>query len=245
MDPKKLERLQAIAQKNWVRTIDDTLGLSAEELMRLQKSGTVALPCTETLLADRTEHLIERKNEDSIDVNNLWGFKVVEPKYLYNRGELHNLSIIRGTLTDEERYKINQHMSQTIIMLSKLPFPQHLRSIPEIAGGHHEKLNGTGYPKRLSGDQLTIQARIVAVADIFEALTARDRPYKKGKTVSEAMTIMACMVRDQHIDGDLFALLLTSGVWKDYANSHLLPSQIDEVDVKTLLRIANERSYQP
>ena len=102
----------------------------------------------------------------------------------------------RGTLAEEERYKINEHIVQTLIMLSQLPFPKHLRQVPEIAAGHHEKMDGTGYPKRLRGEDMSQLARMMAVADIFEALTAVDRPYKKGKTLSEAIKIMAKMRDD-------------------------------------------------
>jgi len=154
---------------------------------------------------------------------------------LYNRGELHNLSISRGTLTAEERYKINDHMVQTIVMLGALPFPRHLRAVPEIAGGHHEKMDGTGYPKRLDGDQLSPLARMMAIADIFEALTAADRPYKPGKTLAEALSIMANMRQDQHIDPELFTLFLRSGVHQDYARRFMLPVQVDEVRIEDYL----------
>ena len=153
------------------------------------------------------------------------------PALLYNRGELHNLSVERGTLSGEERYKINEHIVQTIILLSQLPFPKHLRQVPEIAGGHHEKMDGTGYPKRLTRDQMSPVARMMAIADIFEALTAVDRPYKKGKTLSEAIKIMSFMVKDQHIDPELFALFLRSGVYRDYAVRFMKPEQIDPVDI--------------
>ena len=103
----------------------------------------------------------------------------------YNRGELYNLAVSRGTLSAEERFKINDHVVQTIIMLEKLPYPKHLREVPEIAGGHHETMDGKGYPKRLTRERNLVAARIMAIADIFEALTASDRPYKKAKTLSE------------------------------------------------------------
>jgi HD-GYP domain-containing protein (c-di-GMP phosphodiesterase class II) len=118
----------------------------------------------------------------------------------FNRGELHNLSIARGTLTAEERYIINHHIVQTILMLDRLPFPKHLQNVTEIAGGHHEKMDGTGYPKRLTREQMSLPARMMAIADIFEALTAVDRPYKKGKTLSEALNIMVGMCKGAHID---------------------------------------------
>jgi HD-GYP domain-containing protein (c-di-GMP phosphodiesterase class II) len=157
------------------------------------------------------------------------------PELLYNRGELYNLSVARGTLSEEERYKINEHIVQTLIMLNELPFPKHLREVPEIAAGHHEKMDGTGYPRRLTRDQMSPVARMMAIADIFEALTAVDRPYKKGKTLSEAIRIMTFMKRDGHIDPELFELFLRAGVYREYAEAHLRPEQIDEVDVEAAL----------
>jgi HD-GYP domain-containing protein (c-di-GMP phosphodiesterase class II) len=162
------------------------------------------------------------------------GFRIQVPHHKRNNGEIYNLCVGRGTLTAEERHTINDHVVQTIRMLSQLPFPKHLRDVPEIAGGHHERLDGTGYPKRLRGDELSLPARMMAIADIFEALTARDRPYKKGKTLSEAIRIMAQMRRENHIDGELFELFLTSGVYRSYAERFLHPSQIDEVNLVEL-----------
>lgn len=154
------------------------------------------------------------------------------PELLYDRGELHNLTVSRGTLSEEERYKINEHIVQTITMLSSLPFPKHLRSVPEIAGGHHEKMDGTGYPKGLTREQMSPVARMMAIADIFEALTAADRPYKPGKTLSQALAIMARMRDEQHIDAELFELFLRSGVYRDYAERYMSPGQIDAVDIE-------------
>jgi len=168
-------------------------------------------------------------------VDNPWGFRMEVPRYQYNRGELYNLEVARGTLSEEERFKINDHVVQTIIMLNKLPYPKHLRAVPEIAGGHHETMDGKGYPKRLTGDETSLAARIMAIADIFEALTASDRPYKKAKTLSESIRILSFMKKDAHIDPDLFALFLESGVWKAYAERYLTPEQIDEVDIQQYL----------
>ena len=141
-----------------------------------------------------------------------------------------------GTLTDEERYHINDHMVQTIIMLEALPLPKNLKRVPEWAGGHHEKMDGTGYPRGLKREDMSIPARIMAIADIFEALTARDRPYKKAKKVSECIEIMARMASEQHIDRELFELFLRSGVYRRYAEAFLLPEQIDEIDIASYLR---------
>ena len=149
--------------------------------------------------------------------------------------EVYNLCIERGTLTTEERQIINHHIEMTIDMLEALPFPKKLRRVPEYAGGHHEKMDGTGYPRGLTGDQMSIPARIMAIADIFEALTASDRPYKKAKTVSESLRIMGFMNKDNHIDPQLFELFLTSGVWKEYAEKYLEPYQLDEIDVAAYL----------
>ena len=157
------------------------------------------------------------------------------PELRYNQGELYNLAVARGTLSAEERYKINEHIVQTLAMLDRLPFPKHLRQVPEIAGGHHEKMDGTGYPRRLRRDEMSPLARMMAIADIFEALTAVDRPYKKGKMLSEAIAIMARMRDDQHIDAELFDLFLCAGVYLDYARQFMRPEQIDAVDVGAYL----------
>jgi len=149
--------------------------------------------------------------------------------------EVYNLCIGRGTLTAEERQIINDHMVVTISMLEKLPFPKGLTRVPEYAGGHHEKMDGTGYPRGLTREQMSIPARMMAIADIFEALTASDRPYKKAKSLSESVKIMSFMVKDQHIDPDLFELFLQSGVYFDYASEFLNDEQIDEVDVAAYL----------
>jgi len=236
MAPEKLTRLKAIAARTWQRTLDDRLGVSYEEGKRMARTPPVPLPAAEFLLADKPGHIVERGPQDLMPEDNPWGFKLKTPEHLYNRGEVFNLSIARGTLTEEERYKINDHIAQTIIMLEKLPFPKHLKAVPELAGGHHEKMDGTGYPKGLSRDDMSVQARIMAIADIFEALTATDRPYKKGKLLSEAIRIMSFMKKDQHIDPDLFDLFLDSGVYRVYAERYMEAKYIDEVDVSAYLR---------
>ncbi|WP_375122479.1 HD domain-containing phosphohydrolase [Pseudomonas sp. LW8] len=233
-----LQRLDQVAQRTWLRTLDDRLGVSWEENRRQAKKPAPTLPVSETLLADKPEHLIERDKSELIPEDNPWGFKLDVPAYKYNRGELYNLKIGRGTLTREERYIINHHMVQTIMMLSHLPFPGHLDSIAEIAGGHHEKMDGTGYPKRLKREEMSLPARMMAIADIFEALTAADRPYKKAKSLSEALGIMATMCREAHIDAPLFGLFINEGVYMQYATRFLDPAQIDSVDTASLLHKA-------
>ena len=227
MGRDQIERVRTIAQRRWTRTLSDRIGISHEELARKAAMPEPALPVAEPVIMDRPDHVLPRRPEDRLALDNQWGIKLKQPDALFNRGELYNLSISRGTLTEEERYKINEHIVQTIIMLSRLSFPRHLRSVPEIAATHHEKMDGTGYPRGLNREQISPMGRMMAIADIFEALTAADRPYRKAKTMAEALKIMSFMVKDQHIDGELFDLFLTSGVWQDYAGRYLrteLPS---------------------
>ncbi|NBU99505.1 MAG: HD domain-containing protein, partial [Spirochaetia bacterium] len=229
MAPEKIERVKKIAERTWERTLDDTIGISGEATLKIA-GKTKSIPFTEKLLSDKPEHIIERRDSDKLEPNNPWNFKMKVPKNKFNHGEIYNLCIERGTLSEEERFIISAHMIQTIKMLEELPFPKHLRSVPEIAGGHHEKMDGTGYPRRLKKEDMSVQARIMAIADIFEALTAIDRPYKKGKTLSESIKIMDKMRKEQHIDSDLFDMFLSTGVYMNYAKKYMKPYQIDEID---------------
>ena len=239
MDVADKERVKAIGSQTWLRHLDDRLGLSNDEEIRYARTPAQALPVIEPLLADRPEHIIERSDRGRPWGDNPYGFRMDIPEHLYNRGEIYNLCIERGTLTREERFKINDHIVQTIIMLEQLPFPRHLARVPEIAGGHHETLIGTGYPRKLKKDEMSLASRIMAIADIFEALTASDRPYKKAKTLSESLRILSFMRNDQHIDPDLFDLFLTSGVHQRYAETFLPPDQIDAVNIADYLRKKN------
>jgi HD-GYP domain-containing protein (c-di-GMP phosphodiesterase class II) len=144
--------------------------------------------------------------------------------------ELKNLTIQRGTLTEEEREIINHHIVSTIKMLEALPWPKHLRNVPEYAGGHHERMDGKGYPRGLRREQMSVQARVMGIADIFEALTAKDRPYKKGKTLSESLGILGRFKLNGHIDPDLFDVFIRRKVYVKYAEQFLDPEQIDVVD---------------
>ncbi len=152
----------------------------------------------------------------------------VETEFLTS-DEVENLTIRAGTLTQSERNTINHHIVATIRMLEKLPWPKHLRNVPEYAGGHHERMDGKGYPKGLTRDQMSVQARVMGIADIFEALTASDRPYKPGMKLSQAMGIMNNFRRNGHIDPDLFDVFVGQKVYVKYAQEFLDPWQIDEV----------------
>jgi len=144
--------------------------------------------------------------------------------------EVKNLTIRAGTLTGDERQIINHHIVATIKMLEALPWPKHLTKVPEYAGGHHERMDGKGYPKGLSREQMSVQARCMGIADIFEALTAKDRPYKKGKTLSESLEILGRMRLNNHVDPDLFDIFVRRKVYRRYAEMFLDREQIDDVD---------------
>ncbi len=151
--------------------------------------------------------------------------------------EVQNLSISRGTLTEKERLVINAHMVHTVNILNALPFPPQLRRVPEYATGHHEKMDGSGYPRGLYAGDMSVPARIMAVADVFEALTAMDRPYKQPKKLSEVMFIMGKMKEQHHLDPEVFDLFITSGVYRKYAQANLPPELVDSVDEQKLLAI--------
>lgn len=148
----------------------------------------------------------------------------------FNDNEVENLTIAKGTLTSDEREVINNHMAVTINMLAKLPFPKHLANVPEYAGGHHERMDGKGYPNGLTREQMSLQARMMGIADIFEALSAGDRPYKTGKSLTECLRILGYMKKEHHVDPDIFDVFVREKVYLRYAEKFLPKSQIDEVN---------------
>jgi HD domain len=156
------------------------------------------------------------------------------PQPLITDDELANLTIRYGTLNAAERAIINNHVTTTIRMLESLPWPRHLARVPEYAGGHHERVDGRGYPRGLTGEQMSLPARVIAIADVFEALTAGDRPYKRAKTVAESLAILGQMKESGHVDPDLFDVFLRERVWLEYARKFLAPGQIDDVDLAGL-----------
>jgi HD-GYP domain-containing protein (c-di-GMP phosphodiesterase class II) len=234
MSQEKQLYIKEIADQEWQRNFDDSLGLGEVEKMRYNKEKMKTLPATEKLLSDKKQHLIKRElfDYDSYTEHN---FTESVPEYLYNYGEVYNLCIAKGTLSPEERYKINEHVILTIKMLEKIPFPANMTKIPEYAGTHHETLIGTGYPRGLTKEKLSVPSRIMALADVFEALTASDRPYKKAKTLSESVKILSFMVKDEHLDADIFKLFLKSDLHNVYAVKYLKEEQIDEVDIEQYL----------
>ncbi|GLT18573.1 hypothetical protein GCM10007938_23520 [Vibrio zhanjiangensis] len=213
-----ITRIKSIGEQTWTRHFDDTLGLSPIEKDRHTPTDT-----TQTLLKDLPEHKIPRYRDPCYD----YGITMPAPEYLSDLGEVYNLSIARGTLTKEDRYRINEHMVSGIKMLESLPFPDDLKQVPRFATTHHETLTGSGYPRQLSEEDLSTKERILAIADIFEALTAADRPYKKAFKLSKALTIMEDMAANKHIDAELFALFIKNGIHLTYAKRFLNQEQID------------------
>ncbi len=237
MDDKAIQRLKDIGRTQWTQNFNDHIGLSWVEHQYLSDAGineeNAGLPRKTNLLMDLPEHRIHRPEETKSlyeDQYKKLGIILDIPELLFNRGEIYNLSIRSGTLTKEDRYIINEHVAQTIIMLSEIKFPDELKKVIDYAGEHHENPMGTGYPRGISSTTLSVPSRILAVADIFEALTSADRPYKKDKTLSETLDIMYEMKKKGLIDGEVFTLLIKSKAYETYAEQFLKPEQIDEVN---------------
>jgi HD-GYP domain-containing protein (c-di-GMP phosphodiesterase class II) len=173
-------------------------------------------------------------DEDQQRVTNIAAHQLIDAngdsRPFLSENEVYNLNITRGTLTKEEREIINNHIVVTIHMLDSLPYPNSLKRVPEYACGHHERMDGRGYPKGLTREQMSVPARVMGIADIFEALTSKDRPYKKAKTLSESLYILGKMKVDHHIDPDLFDIFVREKVYLRYAQQFLESEQIDEVD---------------
>lgn len=220
-----LARLRSIGARTWTPHFNRRLGLSREEQERQEAAGDAALPARERLLADRPDQIVGWGDDappvTREDPRNIWGFDMHLPPYSANHGELHNLSVPRGTLNDAERFHAYSHAVHTMTMLSALPLEGVLASLPALAANHHERPDGSGYPRGLRGDALGTPDRILAIADIFEALTANDRPYKTPHSLSDTLEIMEGMVRAGHIDADLFTLFVRSGVYRRYADQRL------------------------
>jgi len=182
---------------------------------------------SEFLSDDQTEqvHIIAKRYSISLG-------GIEQP--LLNTDEVNNLSIKRGTLNDEERIIMKRHMNITQDILESLPFPKHLSKVTEFALGHHEKVDGTGYPRGLTKEQMSIPARVMAIADVFEALSAADRPYKQAKSVSECLKIMGTLVNNQHLDGDLFTIFVREKVYENYIYKFANPEQLDDFDMEAI-----------
>ena len=227
---------------------DAKIEMLEQKIARLKESANSDLSDLEKTYEDKVAQLDEDRNfvrtsniggefmdeEHQQRIMNIAEYRWISPEggnvKLLDPDEISNLIIQRGTLNDKEREVINNHIVMTIKMLGELPFPKHLLNVPEYAGGHHERMDGKGYPLGLTRDQLSIPARMMGIADIFEALTASDRPYKKGKKLTECLRILGFMKQDNHIDPDIFDVFIRRKVYLRYAEKFLPKEQIDEVD---------------
>jgi len=182
------------------------------------------------------EFMSDEKKQEVETINNRysWVDPTGEQISFFSQDEVYNLQISRGTLTTEERAHINHHITATIEMLESLPYPSHMKNVPQLAGGHHERMDGKGYPKGLTRFEMPLAARMMGIADIFEALTASDRPYKKAMPLSRALTILGKMKLDNHIDPDLFDVFIHEKVYQRYADEYLPLEQQDEIDLENL-----------
>ncbi len=223
---EEVSLLERIGQRTWLRTLDDKIGLSQNE-RALRGDQPFTQPVLEKLLMNANYHLIPWQRTPNQEQR----YRLKPTPQQNNLGELYNLTISRGTLNSEERYTIKSHVIETNRMLEQLPFPKHLAEVAKLASTHHETMDGTGYPWGLVKEQIPLQARAMAIADIFEALTSPDRPYKVAKTLSQTLKIMAKMAKNQKIDESLFRLLLTSGTYRQYAQTSLHHAQVDDIDV--------------
>jgi len=174
-----------------------------------------------------SEYMSSADQDAIIQIAQKTWYKANKQQNLLSDNEIHNLNIAKGTLTEKERNIINKHISVTISMLNKINFPKHLKKVCEYAGGHHERMDGRGYPKGLTREQMSIPARVMAIADIFEALTAKDRPYKDGKKLSESLAILEKMKQEGHIDPDIYDTFIQQKVYLKYAEKFLSKNQID------------------
>ena len=210
---EEIASLEEISKKQFVRYFSRTKGISWAERDNIEDLEKASHPEYENLLQNRKDHIFGQ----------------------YNRGELYNLKVRNGTINKEEREKINEHIVVTIDMLKALPFPKELSNVVEYAGAHHERIDGKGYPNGLRGDQMSIPAKIMAISDIFEALTANDRPYKEPKKLSQVLSIMQYMKNSGHIDPDLYEVFIKAGVYKEYADQYVSKEQIDEINPEDYL----------
>ncbi len=208
-----IRRIDKISSQSFTRYFSRIVGLSYNERQQILDIEKYSNPNTEYLLQDLPE----------------------EEVAFYDQREILNLKTPQGTINNKERDKIKEHVVNTVKILKNIPFPQEYGNIVEYAGSHHERIDGKGYPNGITGDQMSIPAKILAVADIFEALTARDRPYKEPKKMSQVLRIMQEMKNTGHLDPDVYEVFIKSGVYMEYAKEYMEPNQLDEFNPEEFL----------
>ncbi|MBO1518833.1 HD-GYP domain-containing protein [Oceanisphaera pacifica] len=236
INPAQQARLNQVANQTWLRTLNNRIGLSWEEEQRL--CPDTQLPAWEPLLADLPGHHIPYLPEERITPDNRWGITLTQPPLKQHLGERYNLLVKHGTLTDEERYTINAHAVHTLTMLSELHYPDHLSQVTLLAASHHENMDGSGYPRNIKAAELPLQTRMLTLADVFEALTAVDRPYKQANGLQKTLLIMAGMAARQHLDAALFRFFVEQEVYLEYGRLYLDAEQLDAVDKPQVLAVS-------
>jgi len=242
------DRINTVDTRFEVLKRDATIDSLKQKVKRLSKDSSADCSDLDKTLKEKVKQLdydrdfIRKSNvggefmDDKLQqrVKDIAKYRWIDPDGVnakfFNANEIENLTIAKGTLTNEEREVIQNHMAVTIKMLAQLPFPKHLKNVPEYAGGHHERMDGKGYPNGLKRDQMSVQARMMGIADIFEALSASDRPYKTGKPLTECLRILGFMKKDNHVDPDIFDVFVRNKVYMRYAKEFLPRKQIDKVD---------------
>jgi HD-GYP domain-containing protein (c-di-GMP phosphodiesterase class II) len=218
LPPAARARLRQIGRQVWLRSLDDRLGISREELARKGRVPPRSLPAKEHLLADRLEHLVDwlpgEPMSQPLVQPSVGGQQTPPPRHKLNLGELYNLTCAGGTLTPEERHLMDAHAGRTLAMLTELPWPRHLSQVPAIAGAHHEHPDGSGHPRGLRGEAIPLLARVLAVADVFEALSANDRPYKPPQPLTRCLAMLVDMALAGQLDATVVRAFLVGQVWR-------------------------------
>ena len=231
---KRDAEIKALRAKAKATTEEETIAVEEEFHQRMRDIETDRRFIRACNVGGETMKTTDRDRVSAVSKKYRWKTAHGEQAELLTADEIENLTIYSGTLTGAERRVINHHIDVTIEMLESLPWPRHLQRVPEFAAAHHERMDGKGYPRGLTKDQMSVQARIMGIADIFEALTAKDRPYKRGKTLAQSLLILGQMRVNGHIDPDLFDIFVRDRVYERYAKEFMSPDLIDKVDVSLI-----------
>lgn len=209
----KINLLESGAVKTEVEKVEADLNNKIEELKEIRSFINKCNEPGEFLEDETLERLKEISQRTYLDNEG-------EEQPFLTEDELLNLSIRRGSITETERKKMQDHAAVTLRMLNQIPFTKKLKNIPNFAGAHHEFINGNGYPLGLKGDQIPFEGRLMAVTDIAEALTASDRPYKKAMPLETVYRILRSMSEKGELDNDLVELFIDKEIYKIYQAKH-------------------------
>lgn len=207
-------KLAAIARGAPASALADLDAELAERLLELDASAAVIEHANEpSVLAAGDFQRIEQLGRQVYTLRD----GSVAP--LLSEEEVRALSVMRGSLTSQEYDEIRSHVVHTYRFLSQIPWGKTFSRVAVIAGSHHERLNGTGYPNRLRAEEIPLQSKMMSISDIFDALTASDRPYKRAVPIDKALDILGYEVKDGHVDGDLVRIFTEARVWERSAGA--------------------------